>query len=67
MTIQELIDGLKYAVDELDFDPDSTVIADVFDENENWETFWNLYIDDGAVSEPRRLCINVSNDEKEGE
>ena len=63
MTIQELIDGLKYAINELDFDPDSTVIADVFDENENWETFWNLHIDDAAVSEPRRLCINVSNDD----
>lgn len=65
MTIQELIDGLKYAVDELDFDPDSPVIADVFDENEHWDTFWNLRLDDSAVSEPRRLCINVSNDEED--
>ena len=59
MTIQELINGLQHAVDELGFDPKSHIAVDVFDSNDNNMTHWNIELDDTAQSEPASICINV--------
>ena len=59
MTVKDLIRKLQFAVDELDFDPNLHIQVDVFDSNYNLMTYWNIEIDDTAISEPRCLCINV--------
>ena len=59
MTVKDLIRKLQFAVDELDFDPNLHIQVDVFDSNDNLMTYWNIEIDDTAISEPACLCINV--------
>ena len=31
----------------------------MFDSNEDIMTYWNIELDDTAISEPKSLCINV--------
>ena len=59
MTVKDLIKKLQFAVDELDFDPNSHIQVDVFDSNDDLMTYWNIEIDDTAISEPTSICINV--------
>ncbi len=59
MTVKDLIKKLQFAIDELDFDPNLHIQVDVFDSNYNPMTYWDIEIDDTAISEPRCLCINV--------
>ena len=59
MTVKDLIKKLQFAIDELDFDTNLHIQVDVFDSNYNLMTYWNIEIDDTAISEPRCLCINV--------
>ena len=63
MTAQELINKMQYAIDELDFNPNSNIQIDMFDSNDDLETFWNIELDDTAISEPKSLCINVYEEE----
>jgi len=59
MTVKELISKLQYAIDELGFNPDSHIQIDVFDSDEDLMTYWDVELDDTAISEPKCLCINV--------
>tara|TARA_A100000172_G_C2966323_1_gene84327 strand:- start:295 stop:489 length:195 start_codon:yes stop_codon:yes gene_type:complete len=59
MTAQELINKMQYAIDELGFNPNSHIQIDMFNSNDDLETFWNIELDDTAISEPKSLCINV--------
>ena len=59
MKVKDLIRKLQFAIDELDFDPNSHIQVDVFDSNDDLMTYWNIEIDDTAISEPACLCINV--------
>jgi len=63
MTAQELINKMQYAIDELGFNPNSHIQIDMFDSNDDLETFWNIELDDTAISEPKSLCINVYEEE----
>ena len=59
MKVKELISKLQYAIDELGFNPDSHIQIDMFDSNEDLMTYWDIELDDTAISEPKCLCINV--------
>ena len=59
MTVKDLIKKLQFAIDELDFVPYLQIHVDVFDSNYYLMTYWNIEIDDTAISEPRCLCIIV--------
>ena len=59
MKVKDLISKLQFAIDELDFDPNSHIQVDVFDSNDDLMTYWNIEIDDTAISEPASICINV--------
>tara|TARA_X000001382_G_scaffold117142_2_gene96641 strand:- start:419 stop:613 length:195 start_codon:yes stop_codon:yes gene_type:complete len=59
MKVKDLISKLQFAIDELDFDPNSHIQVDVFNSNDDLMTYWNIEIDDTAISEPASICINV--------
>ena len=59
MKVKDLINKLQFAIDELDFDANSHIQVDVFDSNDDLMTYWNIEIDDTAISEPASICINV--------
>tara|TARA_R110000796_G_scaffold170672_1_gene287616 strand:- start:312 stop:518 length:207 start_codon:yes stop_codon:yes gene_type:complete len=59
MKVKDLIMRLQFAVDELGFNPDTHIQIDMFDSNEDIMTYWNIELDDTAISEPKSLCINV--------
>jgi len=59
MKVKDLIMRLQYAIDELGFNPDSHIQIDMFDSDEDLMTYWDIELDDTAISEPKSLCINV--------
>ena len=60
MTIQQLINDLQKAIYVHHFDPETPVQIDVLTWGcENEDTYWDIYVDTSAISEPRSFSINV--------
>ena len=59
MKVKDLIMRLQFAVDELGFNADTHIQIDMFDSDEDLMTYWDIELDDTAISEPKSLCINV--------
>jgi hypothetical protein len=66
MTIQELINELQYAIDEIGYRPDTVIQADTLENIGSEMTYWGIELDTDMRSDFDKknwsLAINVFND-----
>ena len=71
MKIQELIDQLQNAIDELGYSPDTKICAETNENVPQEETYWGIELDTDSSGygskNSWKISINVFTDEKEND